>query len=221
MNIKLMVGFLLMGSGIWGAQKDPQVSQALQQEIKQNRANMSAGLQMLKVHNVVLNEYKIKKDAGDSVRKNQALEDSKGVANQRGVSCQYVFVNDDKCHYCHQGEWLDMGELNGRVLSNETIIFNILPSLNDQSAAGREIAKSCAKIKALSNCRAKILINTDMCTAVETALKSFFDESSWVKVPVSTLVPAKKDTYSTQAKLIFGGSIAALVAFLCYLKWGR
>ncbi len=223
MNIKLIIAFSLISSGILASQKDGQISQKLQAEINRNVSSLNVGLQMLETHNIVVNEYQtrqVKKNPSPT-RREQAIADSKQFANADERARSIFIVDNDKIYSPTIDQWLDLNQLQHTVLSGKTIIFNIFPSLDDQSAVGREIVHACNTIKEMSGHGARIMINTDLRCGVEAALKSFFDENSWKRVSMPEIIPVKQDTAFTPARILFGGSIAAIVILLCYLKWGK
>ncbi len=254
---------LLINFGIWGSEQSqedhgsyqamlvgsyrrsgldqkriPAYQDLVKNEMPLNHNNLLVGLEMLKTHNIVLNEYhtdKLQKAmmatavmTMTTIRE-QATNDSKYAIrefnNHSDRRFDELVVDGGAIYCCDQNKWSevtidDYDDYN--VLSNKILIFNILPSLNDPSAVGKEIARSCKIIKDMSGYGARIMINTDKRADVEKVLESYFNAGSWVRVPESKIVPAQEiSNDGTRVKIVLGGGGAAIIALLCYLKWGR
>jgi hypothetical protein len=222
------------GSGL-DQKRIPAYQDLVKNEMPLNHNNLLVGLKMLKTHNIVLNEYhteKLQKAMRTTVvttRREQATNDSKYAIreanNHSHEKYDELVVGDGAVYSCDENKWSevtidDYDDYN--VLSNKILIFNILPSLNDPSEAGKEIVYACNIIKEMSGYGARIMINTDRRADVEKVLESYFNAGSWVRVPASKITPAQEiNNDGTRVKIVLGGGVAAIVAFLCYLKWGR
>jgi len=244
MKTKLMMLFLLVSCGLWGAEAVQQARLVIQEEINLNRTNLIESLEKLGEKKLVLNPYQTKwmrtslqygfaciKSVEDQLRSDNWYSIQKAIKGDR--------TNQQTCYLLMEDvdRWSEIVSKN----KSGTFICNIL--LPGDVNNVNEVEKCCEAIKRIYVYGAKVVVNAEEGCKVEEYLKPLsdkdyaimeksritFSDIEWdekaekdlerrlqlyLQLPVQ-----KKSSYSTITKFLLAGGISVLIAFLCYLKW--